>query len=59
MSHANPVILTCATSGAVANRDRCPAIPYTSEEDAEDAGRRVATVAEVRERLRTPKRAAA
>jgi uncharacterized protein (DUF849 family) len=79
MSHANPVILTCAISGVVANREQCPAIPYTPEEYlpngemarsngdlvakaramAEDAGRRVATVAEARELLGTPKRAAA
>jgi uncharacterized protein (DUF849 family) len=34
-----PVILTCAISGAVANRDQCPAIPYTPEEYAAEAGR--------------------
>ena len=32
MSLDDPVILTCAISGAVANRDQCPAIPYTPEE---------------------------
>ncbi len=25
----DPVILSCSISGAVANRDQCPAIPYT------------------------------
>jgi 3-keto-5-aminohexanoate cleavage enzyme len=35
----DPVILTCAISGAVANRDQCPAIPYTPEEYAAEARR--------------------
>jgi 3-keto-5-aminohexanoate cleavage enzyme len=39
MTPDNPVILTCAISGAVANRDQCPAIPYTPEEYAAEAGR--------------------
>ncbi len=30
----DPVIITCAISGAIANRDQCPAIPYTPEEYA-------------------------
>jgi 3-keto-5-aminohexanoate cleavage enzyme len=34
-----PVILTCAISGAVADRDQCPAIPYTPEEYAAEARR--------------------
>ena len=25
----DPVIITCSISGAVANREQCPAIPYT------------------------------
>ncbi|MBD0283041.1 MAG: 3-keto-5-aminohexanoate cleavage protein [Thermoleophilaceae bacterium] len=37
----DPCILTCAISGAVANRDQCPAIPYTPEEYAAEAGRAV------------------
>jgi 3-keto-5-aminohexanoate cleavage enzyme len=41
MSHGDPVILTCAISGAVANRDQCPAIPYTPEEYAAEARRAV------------------
>jgi len=41
MSLDDPVILTCAISGAVANRDQCPAIPYTPEEYAAEARRAV------------------
>jgi 3-keto-5-aminohexanoate cleavage enzyme len=37
----DPVLLTCAISGAVANRDQCPAIPYTPEEYAAEARRAV------------------
>ncbi len=37
MSVADPVIITCAISGAIANRDQCPAIPYTPEEYAAEA----------------------
>jgi uncharacterized protein (DUF849 family) len=32
-------IITCALSGVVANRDQCPAIPYTPEEYAAEAKR--------------------
>jgi uncharacterized protein (DUF849 family) len=39
MALEDPVILTCAISGAVANRDQCPAIPYTPEEYAAEARR--------------------
>jgi 3-keto-5-aminohexanoate cleavage enzyme len=39
MSLDHPVILTCAISGTVANRDQCPAIPYTPEEYAAEARR--------------------
>jgi uncharacterized protein (DUF849 family) len=35
----DPVIITCAISGAVANRDQCPAIPYTPEEYGAEARR--------------------
>src|SRR3954453_15610712 len=35
----NPVIITNSISGTVANRDQCPAIPYTPEEYAAEAGR--------------------
>jgi 3-keto-5-aminohexanoate cleavage enzyme len=37
----NPCIVTCSISGAVANRDQCPAIPYTPEEYAAEARRAV------------------
>jgi 3-keto-5-aminohexanoate cleavage enzyme len=37
----DPVLLTCAISGAVANRDQCPAIPYTPAEYAAEARRAV------------------
>src|SRR4051794_5248800 len=39
MSLDDPVILTCAISGAVADRRQCPAIPYTPEEYAAEARR--------------------
>jgi uncharacterized protein (DUF849 family) len=39
VSFADPVIITCAISGAIANRDQCPAIPYTPEEYAAEARR--------------------
>jgi uncharacterized protein (DUF849 family) len=35
----DPAIITCAISGAIANRDQCPAIPYTPEEYAAEARR--------------------
>ncbi len=35
----NPAVITCAISGAIANRDQCPAIPYTPEEYAAEARR--------------------
>ena len=36
---SDPVVITCAISGAIANRDQCPAIPYTPEEYAAEARR--------------------
>ena len=39
MSLDDPVIITCSISGAVANREQCPAIPYTPEEYAAEARR--------------------
>ena len=39
MSLDDPVIITCAISGAIANRDQCPAIPYTPEEYGAEARR--------------------
>jgi 3-keto-5-aminohexanoate cleavage enzyme len=38
---ADPVIISCSISGAVANRDQCAAIPYTPEEYAAEAKRAV------------------
>jgi len=35
----DPVVITCSISGAVANREQCPAIPYTPEEYAAEAKR--------------------
>ena len=35
----DPVIITCSISGAVANREQCPAIPYTPQEYAAEARR--------------------
>jgi uncharacterized protein (DUF849 family) len=40
-SFEQPAILTCAISGVVANRDQCPAIPYTPEEYGAEAKRAV------------------
>jgi len=39
MSLDDPVIITCAISGALANRDHCPSIPYTPGEYAAEARR--------------------
>jgi uncharacterized protein (DUF849 family) len=39
VSLEDPVVITCAISGALANRDQCPAIPYTPEEYAAEARR--------------------
>jgi 3-keto-5-aminohexanoate cleavage enzyme len=39
MGPDDPVILTCAISGAVADRAQCPAIPYTPAEYAAEARR--------------------
>jgi 3-keto-5-aminohexanoate cleavage enzyme len=35
----DPVIICCSISGAVANRDHCPAIPYTPDDYAAEARR--------------------
>lgn len=35
----DPCIITCAMSGVAANRDQCPAIPYTPEDYAAEARR--------------------
>lgn len=39
MSLEDPAVITCAISGAIANRDQCPAIPYTPEEYGAEARR--------------------
>src|SRR5918912_2704057 len=39
MSNDKPAVITCAISGTLANRDQCPAIPYTPDEYAADARR--------------------
>ena len=36
---SDPCIVTCAMSGIAANRDQCPAIPYTPEDYAAEARR--------------------
>src|ERR687884_1346808 len=38
---SDPCIITNSISGAVANREQCPAIPYTPEEYGEEARRAV------------------
>ncbi|MGV1049844.1 MAG: 3-keto-5-aminohexanoate cleavage protein [Solirubrobacterales bacterium] len=37
----DPVIISCSISGVIANRDQCPAIPYTPAEYAAEARRAV------------------
>lgn len=39
MSIEDPVVLTCAISGSIANREQCPAIPYTPPQYAAEARR--------------------
>jgi 3-keto-5-aminohexanoate cleavage enzyme len=39
MSLDHPAVITCAISGAIANRDQCPAVPYTPTEYAAEARR--------------------
>ena len=43
----DPVIISCSISGAIANRDQCPAIPYTPQEYAAEA-RRIVDAYDVR-----------
>ncbi|MGA8746146.1 MAG: 3-keto-5-aminohexanoate cleavage protein [Solirubrobacterales bacterium] len=40
-SFEDAVIISCSISGVIANRDQCPAIPYTPEEYAAEARRAV------------------
>jgi 3-keto-5-aminohexanoate cleavage enzyme len=37
----DPAVITCAISGVIANRDQCPAIPYTPQEYGQEARRAV------------------
>jgi 3-keto-5-aminohexanoate cleavage enzyme len=39
MTLDDPAVITCAISGAIANREQCPAIPYTPAEYAAEARR--------------------
>ncbi len=39
MSLEDPVVITCSISGSLANREQCPAIPYTPQEYAAEASR--------------------
>ena len=39
MSLEDPVVITCSISGTIANREQCPAIPYTPAEYAAEARR--------------------
>jgi uncharacterized protein (DUF849 family) len=39
LSLDDPVVITCSISGSLANRDQCPAIPYTPAEYAAEARR--------------------
>ncbi|HEY2438146.1 MAG TPA: 3-keto-5-aminohexanoate cleavage protein [Solirubrobacteraceae bacterium] len=39
LSLDDPAVITCAISGAIANREQCPAIPYTPDEYAAEARR--------------------
>ncbi len=39
MAGEDPVVVTCSISGSLANREQCPAIPYTPEEYAAEARR--------------------
>jgi 3-keto-5-aminohexanoate cleavage enzyme len=40
-SFDDPVVISCSISGVIANREQCPAIPYTPEEYAAEARRAV------------------
>jgi uncharacterized protein (DUF849 family) len=40
-SFEDPVVISCSISGVIANRDQCPAIPYTPEEYAAEARRAI------------------
>src|ERR687897_3397606 len=40
-SFGDPVVISCSISGVIANKEQCPAIPYTPEEYAAEARRAV------------------
>jgi uncharacterized protein (DUF849 family) len=55
MATSDPCLITCAVSGAVANKQQCPAIPYTPEEYAKEVKRaRDAGASMVHIHARTP-----
>ena len=55
MTVEEPCIITCAVSGAVANKQQCPGIPYTPEEYAKEVRRaRDAGASMVHVHARTP-----
>jgi 3-keto-5-aminohexanoate cleavage enzyme len=55
MTAEEPCIITCAVSGAVANKQQCPGIPYTPEEYAKEVRRaRDAGASMVHIHARTP-----
>jgi 3-keto-5-aminohexanoate cleavage enzyme len=55
MSLADACVITCAVSGAVANKEQCPSIPYTTEEYAKEVRRaRDAGASMVHIHARTP-----
>ena len=55
MTVEEPCIITCAVSGAVANKQQCPGIPYTPEEYAKEVRRaRDAGASMVHIHARTP-----
>src|SRR3989442_14940864 len=55
MSVSDPCIITCAISGAVANKEQCAGIPYTPEEYAKEVRRaRDAGASMVHIHARTP-----
>jgi uncharacterized protein (DUF849 family) len=55
MATSDPCLITCAVSGAVANKQQCPGIPYTPEEYAKEVRRaRDAGASMVHIHARTP-----
>ena len=54
-SFDDPVVISCSISGAIANREQCPAIPYTPAEYAAEARRAVDEgAAQIHIHARTP-----